>query len=58
MKFIGITRDFSLINENQYATIGAFWDELSELYGLENLILLTTLNCSTNTVESISSKSI
>ena len=37
MLFIGITRDFSLLNEDQYNTIGAFWDEMSELYGLENL---------------------
>ena len=37
MKFIGIIRTFSLLNEDQYNTIGAFWDELSEIYGLENL---------------------
>lgn len=35
--FQGITRDFSLIGEDQYNTIGAFWDEMSEIYGLENL---------------------
>ena len=38
MIFIGISRSFSLINEEQYDTIGAFWDEMAELYGLENLI--------------------
>lgn len=38
MKFIGISKTFSLINEDQYNTIGDFWDELSIIYGLENLI--------------------
>ena len=37
MFFIGITRVFSLQNEEQYNTIGSFWDEMSEKYGLENL---------------------
>ena len=37
MIFKGITRSFSLINEDQYNTIVAFWDEMSSLYGLENL---------------------
>ena len=37
MIFQGISRDFSLIGEDQYNTIGAFWDEMSEIYGLENL---------------------
>ena len=37
MTFIGISRTFSLIGEDQYNTIGAFWDEMSEIYGLENL---------------------
>ena len=37
MIFKGITRDFSLLNEDQYNTIGAFWDEMTALYGLENL---------------------
>ena len=37
MIFCGITRDFSLKNEGQYDTIGAFWDEMSALYGMENL---------------------
>ena len=38
MKFVGISRVFSLENENQYNTIGEFWDELSLIYGLENLL--------------------
>ena len=37
MVFIGIQKEFSLINEDQYNTIGQFWDEMAELYGLENL---------------------
>ena len=37
MIFEGISRVFSLKNEDQYNTIGAFWDEMTELYGLENL---------------------
>ena len=37
MIFIGITKEFDLTNENQYNTIGEFWDELSLIYGLENL---------------------
>ena len=37
MKFIGISRVFSTINNEQYKTIGAFWDEMSQLYGMENL---------------------
>ena len=37
MIFKGITKSFSLKNEDQYNTIGAFWDEMSEIYGLENL---------------------
>ena len=37
MLFTGISRVFDLSNEQQYETIGAFWDEMSVLYGLENL---------------------
>ena len=37
MVFVGITRDFDLTAEQQYETIGAFWDEMAALYGLENL---------------------
>ena len=35
--FKGIGRTFSTVGEKQYETIGAFWDELSAKYGLENL---------------------
>ena len=37
MVFEGIGRAFSTRNEQQYETIGAFWDELSAKYGRENL---------------------
>lgn len=37
MRFTGISRVFSTENEMQYETIGAFWDEMSGKYGLENL---------------------
>ena len=37
MIFKGISKEFSLRNENQYNTIGEFWDEMALLYGLENL---------------------
>lgn len=37
MVFEGIAREFSLINEQQYDTIGQFWDEMAAKYGLENL---------------------
>ena len=37
MIFKGISRDFDLTGEQQYETIGLFWDEMSLLYGLENL---------------------
>ncbi len=37
MVFTGISRVFSTRNEQQYETIGAFWDELTNLYGLSNL---------------------
>lgn len=38
MKFAGIRRVFSTKNEEQYKTIGAFWDEMSSAYGRENLL--------------------
>lgn len=38
MKFTGIRRTFSTQNEEQYTTIGAFWDEMSDIYGRENLM--------------------
>ncbi len=37
MIFKGISREFSLFNEEQYNTIGAFWDEMAGIYGLERL---------------------
>ena len=37
MLFKGISKEFSLLNEDQYNTIGSFWDEMEALYGLENL---------------------
>ena len=37
MEFVGISRTFSTVGEQQYQTIGAFWDEMSAKYGLENL---------------------
>lgn len=37
MEFKGIRRIFSTVGNQQYKTIGAFWDELSKLYGIENL---------------------
>ena len=37
MVFHGITKSFSTLGDDQYNTIGAFWDEMSEKYGLENL---------------------
>ena len=37
MIFKGVSKTFLLINEDQYNTIGAFWDEMALLYGLENL---------------------
>lgn len=37
MVFTGISRVFSTRDEQQYETIGAFWDELTNIYGLSNL---------------------
>lgn len=37
MIFKGIAKEFSLLNNDQYNTIGDFWDEMALLYGLENL---------------------
>lgn len=50
MKFIGIRRVFSTKNSEQYNTIGAFWDELSEIYGISNLIGLGC-NWTKNSIE-------
>ena len=38
MQFLGISKEFSLRGEAQYDTIGAFWDEMAEKYGLESLL--------------------
>ena len=38
MVFKGIAKVFSLKNEDQYNTIGKFWDDMAEVYGLESLI--------------------
>ena len=37
MLFKGIGRSFSTENDQQYETIGVFWDELAAKYGRENL---------------------
>ena len=37
MIFTGISKTFSLENEDQYNTIGAFWDELMKVYRLSDL---------------------
>ncbi len=37
MIFKGISKVFSLSKEQQYETIGQFWDEMALIYGLENL---------------------
>ena len=37
MLFKGIAREFSLLNEGQYNTIGDFGDGVALIYGLENL---------------------
>lgn len=37
MIFKGINQSFSTVNEMQYENIGKFWDEMSEIYGRENL---------------------
>lgn len=50
MKFIGIRRVFSTQNSAQYITIGEFWDEMSALYGRENLMGLGC-NWTENSIE-------
>lgn len=37
MEFKGNSRTFSTVGEIQYETIGEFWNEMSEIYGRENL---------------------
>ena len=38
MVFNGISRVFKLTNQEQFETIGQFWDEMARLHGLENLM--------------------
>lgn len=38
MNFVGIRRVFSTKNNEQYNTIGAFWDEMSKKYGRDRLM--------------------
>ena len=37
MKFTGISKVFSTVDEKQYVTIGAFWDEMAARYSRSNL---------------------
>ena len=37
MVFNGISKVFSTKDNEQYKTIVAFWDEMSQLYGMENI---------------------
>lgn len=37
MLFTGIAKEFSLLQKDQYNTIGAFWEEMALQYGLESL---------------------
>lgn len=37
MVFNGVSKVFDLTDEQQYETIGQFWDEMAAVYGLENL---------------------
>lgn len=37
MYFYGLSKTFSTKNNLQYETIGSFWNELSEKYGIDNL---------------------
>ncbi|MCQ2467455.1 MAG: hypothetical protein MJ166_08065 [Clostridia bacterium] len=50
MKFVGIRRVFSTQNEEQYITIGEFWNEMSIIYGIENLMGLGC-NWTKNSIE-------
>ena len=38
MVFHGISRVFKLTSQQQFETIGQFWDEMATLHGLENLM--------------------
>ena len=37
MKFCGYGKVFSTVGDDQYNTIGDFWDKMSRSFGLENL---------------------
>ena len=37
MKFCGYGKVFSTVGDDQYNTIGDFWDEMSHIFGLESL---------------------
>ena len=50
MVFTGISKTFSIVNAEQYNTIGAFWDELTAIYGLSSLRGLG-YNWTENTIE-------
>lgn len=50
MEFVGIKKVFSTQNSEQYITIGAFWDEMSDLYGREKLMGLGC-NWTQNSIE-------
>lgn len=52
MIFKGLSRTFCTENERQYETIGAFWNELSQRYGIDNLRGLG-FNWTDNTIEYI-----
>lgn len=41
-KFYGIAKRFSVIGDEQYETIVKFWEELSEVYPIENLFGIGT----------------
>ena len=50
MIFRGISKVFSTRNNEQYTTIGEFWDEMSRLYDRENLMGLG-YNWTENSIE-------
>lgn len=50
MKFVGNKKVFSTQNNEQYITIGEFWDEMADIYGRENLMGLGC-NWTENSIE-------
>ena len=50
MTFNGISKVFSTKDKEQFKTIGEFWDEMSQLYGMENIRGLG-YNWTDNTIE-------